>query len=56
MTEEGAQALAASSVLDAERVRLLLERLSPEERRAAVAGLDLLAREAREIPRKEKKR
>jgi len=47
LTEAGAEALAAGSVLDARRVQRLLSRLRPEERRHAVAGLALLAKAAR---------
>ncbi len=56
LTEAGAQALSAGSVLDAERVRLVVERLTPDERRTAIAGLEFLSRAARAIPRKEGRR
>jgi len=49
LTARGAEAIAATSVLDAERVRALLKKLSGAERRAAVRGLALLARAARQI-------
>jgi DNA-binding MarR family transcriptional regulator len=49
LTTLGAEAMASTSVLDGERVRLLLSRLSPAERKAAVKGLALLARAAREL-------
>jgi MarR family transcriptional regulator, organic hydroperoxide resistance regulator len=48
LTAKGARAMSASSVLDAARVRSLLERLPAAERKAAVRGLELLARAARE--------
>jgi len=50
LTEAGAEALAAGSVLDAGRVARLLARLRPDERRRAVAGLALLAKAARALP------
>ena len=49
LTDRGAQAMAATSVLDGDRVRELLKRLKPAERRTALAGLALLARAAREL-------
>ena len=49
LSERGEAAMAASSVLDAERVRALLDRLSSDERQRAVDGLGLLARAARAI-------
>jgi DNA-binding MarR family transcriptional regulator len=49
LSERGEIAMAASSVLDAERVRALLDRLSPHERERALDGLGLLARAARSI-------
>lgn len=49
LTARGEQAMAAASVLDADRVALLLARLSPAERRRAVEGLDLLAGAARAL-------
>jgi DNA-binding MarR family transcriptional regulator len=49
LTARGAEAIAATSVLDAERVRALLKKLTGAERRAAVRGLALLARAARQI-------
>jgi DNA-binding MarR family transcriptional regulator len=48
LTRRGAEALAGTSVLDHERLRAALERLTREERRSAVQGLELLARAARE--------
>ena len=49
LTARGAEAIAATSVLDAERVRALLDKLKPDERKAAVRGLALLARAARHV-------
>jgi MarR family transcriptional regulator, organic hydroperoxide resistance regulator len=49
LTARGSEAIAATSVLNAERVRALIKRLTPAERKAAVRGLSLLARAAREI-------
>jgi len=49
LTDRGAQAIAGTSVLNADRVRSLLKRLTRDERQAAVHGLSLLARAAREI-------
>jgi DNA-binding MarR family transcriptional regulator len=46
LTDKGAEAMSSTSVLDAEKLRALLERLSESERRAAVRGLGLLARAA----------
>ncbi|HEX2123877.1 MAG TPA: MarR family transcriptional regulator [Thermoanaerobaculia bacterium] len=47
LTYRGAEAMASTSVLDAERVASLLGKLSPREQRDAVRGLALLARAAR---------
>jgi DNA-binding MarR family transcriptional regulator len=47
LSQLGAQAMASTSVLDADRVRELLAQLSPEERAAAITGLSLLATAAR---------
>jgi DNA-binding MarR family transcriptional regulator len=46
LTRQGAKAMAETSVLDARRVKQLLARLSPTERRLAVDGIGLLARAA----------
>lgn len=46
LTAKGADAMASTSVLDAAKVRALLDRLNPRERREAVRGLSLLARAA----------
>ena len=53
LTARGAEAIAATSVLNAERVRALVKKLTPAERKAAVHGLGLLARAAREIEEKQ---
>ena len=52
LTARGAEAIAGTSVLDAERVRSLLRGLSRAERKAALQGLALLARAARQIKEK----
>jgi DNA-binding MarR family transcriptional regulator len=52
LTARGAEAIAATSVLDAERVRELLKRLTSPEQKAALRGLALLARAARQIREK----
>lgn len=49
LTPKGAAVVQRSSVLDTERVQRLLARLEPRERAAAVRGLELLARAAREL-------
>lgn len=49
LTERGAEAISATSVLDAERVRRLLSKLGPEDRRAALHGLTLLAQAASQL-------
>ncbi len=49
LTERGAEAMAATSVLDRDRVRLLLSGLADEDRKAAVRGLELLAHAARSL-------
>jgi DNA-binding MarR family transcriptional regulator len=49
LTERGAEALSATSVLDSTRVRELLKKLKPEERREAVHGMELLAKAARQL-------
>ena len=48
LTARGAEAISATSVLNAERVQALMKKLSREERKEAVKGLALLARAARE--------
>jgi DNA-binding MarR family transcriptional regulator len=49
LTARGAEAIAATSVLDAERVKALLNKLKPDERKSAVRGLSLLAQAARRL-------
>ena len=49
LTARGGEAIAATSVLNLERVRVMMNKLTPAERKAAVRGLSLLARAAREI-------
>jgi DNA-binding MarR family transcriptional regulator len=49
LTARGAEAIAATSVLNAGRVQALMKKLKPDERKTAVRGLALLARAAREI-------
>jgi DNA-binding MarR family transcriptional regulator len=53
LTARGAEAIASTSVLNAERVRILLKKLKPAERKAALNGLALLARAARRLTDKE---
>jgi MarR family transcriptional regulator, organic hydroperoxide resistance regulator len=52
LTARGAEAIAATSVLDAERVAELLKKLTSPEQKAAVRGLALLARAARQLREK----
>ena len=52
LTARGAEAIASTSVLNAERVQALLNTLKPDERKAAVRGLALLARAARKLNEK----
>jgi DNA-binding MarR family transcriptional regulator len=49
LTARGAEAISATSVLNAERVRALMKKLTRDERNEVVKGLGLLARAAREI-------
>ena len=49
LTSRGAEAISATSVLNAERVRALLSKLKPDERKAALRGLALLAEAARKM-------
>jgi len=49
LTARGAEAIASTSVLDAERVRALLDKLKPKERKAALHGLALLAAAAHRL-------
>ncbi len=48
LSEAGAQAMAATSVLDGERLTYLLSRLSESEREHAIRGLEVLASAAAE--------
>lgn len=52
LTGLGAEAMAATSVLDHDRVTSLVARLNRDERKAAAQGLGLLARAARELEKK----
>ena len=49
LTERGAEALSATSVLDSTRVRALLKKLKPAERKEALRGLRLLAEAAKKL-------
>lgn len=49
LTERGAKAIAATSVLDARRVKTMLRKLKPDERKTALRGLALLAAAARQL-------
>src|SRR5262245_14342149 len=49
LTSRGAEAISATSVLNVERVRSLVQKLTREERNSAVKGLALLARAARTV-------
>lgn len=49
LTARGAEAIASTSVLNAERVQALLDKLKPKERKEAVRGLALLAEAARRL-------
>ena len=49
LTDLGVEAMSATSVLDRERVRRLLQKLKPREREAALKGLSLLAAAARKL-------
>lgn len=53
LTARGAEAIAATSVLNAERVNALMKKLNRHDRKAAVQGLALLARAAREMKDKQ---
>jgi DNA-binding MarR family transcriptional regulator len=55
LTAQGAAALRGTSVLDDGRLRAALERLSPVERRAAVAGLERLAEACRAAAAEERR-
>ena len=49
LTARGAEAISSTSVLNAERVQALLNKLKPDERKAAIRGLALLAQAARRL-------
>ena len=49
LTARGAEAISATSILDAERVRVMLSHLKPEERKQALRGLELFAEAARKM-------
>ncbi len=49
LTARGAAAISSTSVLSAERVQALLDQLKPDERKAAIRGLALLAQAARRM-------
>ena len=49
LTSRGAEAISVTSVLNAERVRTLLSKLKPDEKKAALRGLALLAQAARKM-------
>jgi DNA-binding MarR family transcriptional regulator len=49
LTDLGVKAVSSTSVLDAERIRQMLEQLMPSEQKAAVRGLELLGRAARRM-------
>lgn len=49
LTSLGAKAMAATSVLDAQRVGALLSKLTRSERKRALEGMELLARASRQL-------
>jgi len=49
LTSKGAEAMASTSVLDAEKVRSVLKKMNKEQRADAIRGLQLFARAAREL-------
>ena len=49
LTAKGAEAMSSTSVLDAGRIEQLLQTLSDRDRKAAVRGLGILARAARQM-------
>ena len=49
LTSRGAEAISSTSVLNAERVRAMLRKLKPAERKEALRGLALLAKAARQL-------
>lgn len=54
LTDRGQEAMSGGSVLQSERLNLLLEQLSKEDRTRAVDGLELLARAALTIKGRKK--
>ena len=50
LTSRGAEAISATSVLDVKRVRELLRKLKPAERKEALRGLQLLVDAAKQLP------
>ncbi len=52
LTSLGEEAMAATSVLDRDRVGALVSQLTPTERKVAARGLALLARAARQLEKK----
>ena len=55
LTARGAEAISSTSVLNAERVRAMLGKLKPGERKEALRGLALLAQAARRLSKGETK-
>jgi DNA-binding MarR family transcriptional regulator len=53
LSRQGVRAMRETSVLEAARVRRVLARLGPADRRAALRGLTLLARASRECRRED---
>lgn len=53
LTERGEEAMSATSVLDGERVRAMLNKLKPDDRKVALNGLALLAGAARTLTAEE---
>ena len=49
LTDLGVKAVSSTSVLDAERIRKMLEQLTPTEQKMAIRGLGLLGRAARQM-------
>jgi DNA-binding MarR family transcriptional regulator len=56
LAPKGAAAMRATSVLEPARVRRVLAALSPGDRRAALRGLELLARAAQSVSARERRR
>jgi DNA-binding MarR family transcriptional regulator len=54
LTARGAEAISSTSVLDATRVKAMLSKLRPEEKKQALRGLALLAGAARRISEEDK--